>query len=159
MWWIFFKLGQQVKLFNALLRPCPVLKQTVEPVADPQGGRGGHAPPSPVKISHKKDGYRRQPHRFHVSYPIPYPSAGSATENHLPVEVSTNMSSKDRQQTEAEPRGWVLGTSVPLDCNPILHLVFIAIYFRKADLQIQAESHSFKSYNYKGYIYLTPYYQ
>ena len=38
------------------------------PVAD-RGGRGGHIPPGPVKISHKKDGYRRQPHRFHVSRP------------------------------------------------------------------------------------------
>ena len=27
------------------------------------------APPGPVKISHKKDGCQRQPHRFHVSRP------------------------------------------------------------------------------------------
>ena len=26
-------------------------------------------PPGPVKIGHKKDGRRRQPHRFHVSRP------------------------------------------------------------------------------------------
>ena len=42
------------------------------PVADP-GGREGHAPPpGPVKISHKKDGRQRQPHRFHVSRPPPH---------------------------------------------------------------------------------------
>ena len=33
------------------------------------GGRGGRGPPGPVKISHKKDGRRRRPHRFHVSWP------------------------------------------------------------------------------------------
>ena len=49
------------------------------PVADPGGGRGGHGPPGPVKIGHKKDGHRRRPHRFHVSRPPPYPAAGSAT--------------------------------------------------------------------------------
>ena len=44
------------------------------------GGRGGHAPPpGPVKISHKKDGRQRLLHRFHVSWPPPYPAAGSAT--------------------------------------------------------------------------------
>ena len=43
-------------------------------------GRGGHAPPPGlVKISHKKDGCRRWPHRFHVSRPPPYLAAGSAT--------------------------------------------------------------------------------
>ena len=31
-----------------------------------------------MKISHKKDGCQRQPHRFHVSHPC-YPAAGSAT--------------------------------------------------------------------------------
>ena len=49
------------------------------PVADPGGGRGGHGPPGPVKIGHKKDGRRRWPHRFHVSRTPPYPAAGSAT--------------------------------------------------------------------------------
>ena len=43
-------------------------------VADPVGGPKGH-----VKISHKEDGCRRQPWRFHVSRPLPYPAAGSAT--------------------------------------------------------------------------------
>ena len=38
------------------------------------------APPSPVKIGHKKDGRQRRPHRFHVSRPPPYPAAGSVTE-------------------------------------------------------------------------------
>ena len=52
-----------------------------KPVADPGGGRGGHGPPGPVKISHKKDGHRRRPYRFHVSRPPLYPAAGSATAN------------------------------------------------------------------------------
>ena len=43
------------------------------------GGRGGHGPPGPVKISHNKDGCWRLPHRFHVSRPLPYLAAGSAT--------------------------------------------------------------------------------
>ena len=30
-------------------------------------------PPSPVQISHKKDGHQRRPHRFHVSCPSPLP--------------------------------------------------------------------------------------
>ena len=37
-------------------------------------------PPSPVQISHKKDGHQRWPHRFHVSSP-PYLAAGSDAEN------------------------------------------------------------------------------
>ena len=44
------------------------------------GSRGvprGPWPPSPVQISHKKDGRQRQPHRFHVSWPPPHPAAGS----------------------------------------------------------------------------------
>ena len=36
-------------------------------------GRGGHPPPGSVKISNKKDGHRRRPHRFHVSRPLPPP--------------------------------------------------------------------------------------
>ena len=51
---------------------------TVFTVADPGGARGP-CPPSPVKISHKKDGHRIRPHRFHVS-PPPHPAAGSATD-------------------------------------------------------------------------------
>ena len=46
-------------------------------VADP-GGEGAMAPSGPVKISHKKNGCRRRPHRFHVSRP-PYLAVGSAT--------------------------------------------------------------------------------
>ena len=45
------------------------------PVADP-GGLGGHGPPGPVKISHKKDGHQRQLHRFHVSQPPLTPMGG-----------------------------------------------------------------------------------
>ena len=45
-----------------------------------RGPRGScPLPPSPVKISHKKDSYQRRPHRFHVSWPSPYPATGSAT--------------------------------------------------------------------------------
>ena len=40
------------------------------PVADLGKPRGTMAP-GPVKISHKKDGCQRQPHRFHVSRPPP----------------------------------------------------------------------------------------
>ena len=48
-------------------------------IADPGGGpRGPWPPPGPVKIGHKKDGRQRQPHRFHVSRPPPYPAIGSA---------------------------------------------------------------------------------
>ena len=43
----------------------------VHPVADPGVGAEGAMPPSPVKISHKKHGHQRQPHRFHVSRPPP----------------------------------------------------------------------------------------
>ena len=43
-------------------------RDQVEAVADP-GGRGGHGPPGPVKIGHKKDGCQRWLHRFHVSRP------------------------------------------------------------------------------------------
>ena len=38
-------------------------------VVDPGGCHG--PPPSPVEISHKKDGRQRWPHRFHVSWPPP----------------------------------------------------------------------------------------
>ena len=38
-----------------------------------RGGRGGHGPPWPCENSHKKDGRRRRPHRFHVSRPPPLP--------------------------------------------------------------------------------------
>ena len=42
-------------------------------VADPGGARGPCPSPGPVKISHKKDGCQRRPHRFHVSRPHPLP--------------------------------------------------------------------------------------
>ena len=45
-------------------------------------------PPRPVKIGHKKDGDRMQPHRFHVScHPSPHPAAGSATVASLMVHL------------------------------------------------------------------------
>ena len=43
------------------------------PVADPGRPRGPW-PPSPVEISHKRDGHQRRPHRFHVSCPTPPPA-------------------------------------------------------------------------------------
>ena len=49
-------------------------------VADPGGAEGAMPPPpSPVQISHKKDGRQRQPHGFHVSCPPSplYPATGS----------------------------------------------------------------------------------
>ena len=47
-------------------------------------GNGDHAPvPGPVKISHKKDGLKRRPHRFRVSCPPPYPATGSASEKYI----------------------------------------------------------------------------
>ena len=42
-------------------------------VADRGGVPRGPCPPSPVEISHKKDGCQRRPHRFHVSCPPPPP--------------------------------------------------------------------------------------
>ena len=49
-------------------------------------------PPGSVKISHKKDGHQRRPHRFHVSRrtstPPPLPAAWSATE---PLTLSISM--------------------------------------------------------------------
>ena len=42
------------------------------PVVDLGGVEGAMPPsPSPVQISHKKDGRQRRPHRFHVSSPPP----------------------------------------------------------------------------------------
>ena len=45
------------------------LRFLTKAVADPGGGRGGHGPPGPVKIGHKKDGCQSRSHRFHVSRP------------------------------------------------------------------------------------------
>ena len=33
-----------------------------------KGGQGGHGPLCLLNISHKKDGYQRRPHRFHISW-------------------------------------------------------------------------------------------
>ena len=46
-----------------------VLVQNDSAVADPGVVMGAMLPPVPVKISHKKDGCRRWPHRFHISCP------------------------------------------------------------------------------------------
>ena len=65
------------------------------------GGPRGH-PPGPVKISNKKDGRRRWPHRFHVSRP-PYPAAGSATaqfrakQDDLSITLSSARATCHRQ--------------------------------------------------------------
>ena len=48
--------------------------------------------PSPVKISHKKDGCQRQLHRFHVSRPPSYLVAGSATDLTSLVEDTFRIS-------------------------------------------------------------------
>ena len=57
--------SKQEQWQNALTEPGKhCLRYTV---ADP-GGEGPW-PPGPVKISHKKDGCQRQPHRFYVSCP------------------------------------------------------------------------------------------
>ena len=59
-------------------------------------------PPGPVKISHKKDGHQRQPHRFHASRPPPlYPTARSATDYVIcaelyPIYVSQELSNQDK---------------------------------------------------------------
>ena len=53
-------------------------------VADLGEAEGAMAPPSgPVKISHKKDGHQRQPHRFHVSQHPRYLTTGSATDTSI----------------------------------------------------------------------------
>ena len=71
-----------------------LFKHTLEStVADPGGvPRGPWPPPGPVKTSHKKDGHQRRLHRFHVSWPPPYPAAGSDAERRgygLMAEVSS----------------------------------------------------------------------
>ena len=48
-----------------------------------------------MKISHRKDGRRRQPHRFHVSRPPPYPAAISATDLDESAVVITSPSCGD----------------------------------------------------------------
>ena len=44
-------------------------------------------PPGPVKIGHRKDGYQRRPHRFHVSRPS-FPAARSAIEGFRNITLS-----------------------------------------------------------------------
>ena len=46
-------------------------KLRTEVLSPSSGSRGlrDHGPPGPVKIGHKKDGHRRQLHRFNVSWP------------------------------------------------------------------------------------------
>ena len=53
-------------------------------------------PPGPVKIGHKKDGRQRRPHRFHVSRPPPYPTAGSATDSVLFVSIQLLVNIKGK---------------------------------------------------------------
>ena len=67
----------------------------LDPVADPGGPRGPCPLPGPVKISHKKDGCQRQLHRFHVSHPPPYLTAGSAT---VDLTVQTRLPSPQIQR-------------------------------------------------------------
>ena len=65
------------------------------PVAVP-GGREGHGPAGPVKISHQKDGRWRRPHRFHVSRPLPLPGrwiryCNRSLDISAPVSVSRHQ--------------------------------------------------------------------
>ena len=53
------------------------------------GAEGAMPPPSPVKISHKKDGHQRGPHSFHVSRPPPYPEMDPLLPVHAPVQAYT----------------------------------------------------------------------
>ena len=96
------------------------------------GGRGGHGPP--VKISHKKDGRRRQLHRFHVSRPPPYPVAGSATGATILSSLSAKteemiyMDSLWRESFENLPEGDMEGdieiSATKLNCGFYLIGVF-----------------------------------
>ena len=64
------------------------------PAADPEegGGQGGHAPPVPVKTSHKKYGRHRRPLIFHVSWPLPSDHPGSdAADCHVIVFSSMTV--------------------------------------------------------------------
>ena len=64
-------------LLNIMQHPLHVLSENIKECisSGSRGGQEGHAPPpDPVKISHKKDGRQRQPHRFHVSrLPLTWP--------------------------------------------------------------------------------------
>ena len=64
--------------FKHPLFSCKIIT-TLKMISSGSGrGRRVHAPPVPVKISYKKDGYQRRPDRFHVSWP-PCLATGSAT--------------------------------------------------------------------------------
>ena len=53
---------------------CMSTVYTIAVVVDPEGGQGDR-----VKVSHKKDGRRRQLHRCYVFRPLPHLATGSAT--------------------------------------------------------------------------------
>ena len=78
-------------------------------VADLEGGKGAIAPPppSPVKISHTKDGHQRQLRRFHVSCPSPHPTAGSAitVEN---IIMTRTIFDNEMKQDENEALGKIM---------------------------------------------------
>ena len=85
-----------VEDFKNVLKPCLA-------VADPGArGRGGGHAPGPVKISHKKDGRRRCPHRFHVLSPPPYSATGSATALESAVWAGLGSSGSSGCQEEAK---------------------------------------------------------
>ena len=50
-----------------------------------------------VKLSHKKDGRQRRPHRFHVSWHLPYSATGSALWGQF---ADSEFSVKDRVQSQ-----------------------------------------------------------
>ena len=66
----------------------------------------GSWPPGPAKISHKKDGHRRQPHR-------PYPGAGSTT-----VVTVWNSSCRKAMFSQACDKNSVHGRCTPPGQTP-----------------------------------------
>ena len=76
---IMFQTGLIHRLLKILIqRGCgEMLRETVSPFmahtiihssSGSRGCQGPHGPSGSVKISHKKDGRQRQPHKFHVSW-------------------------------------------------------------------------------------------
>ena len=62
------KISKSKNTFSTVF--CDYLYQMLDKRSGSRGGEGA-MPPGPVKISHKKDGRPRRPHRFHVSAPLP----------------------------------------------------------------------------------------
>ena len=86
-------------------------------------GQGGHAPPVPVKTSHKKDVRHQQPLIFHVSCPSPHPDNPGSYAEYL-------YTCKFLQYTEKGLQGGTGGPYTPSDCGrrawQLIDLMFIA---------------------------------